>query len=254
MKVIKSVNIIGAGNVAFHLAKNLNKEIQIVNVYSRTFENALSLANEFGGNAIQDLSKIISADLTIISVVDDAIMDVISQLPSDLNVVHTSGSRGVEVLSKFSESGVFYPLQTFSKSKSVNISDVPFLLEASTSDFYASLEAFCNSNFSNNVQFADSEKRGVIHLSAVLTSNFLNHLIAESKELLESSNVDYKVLQPLLQETVRKAFENDPVLAQTGPAKRKDAGVLKKHEDMLSNEKLKKVYQLLSQLIIEKQD
>ena len=45
-------------------------------------------------------------------------------------IVHTSGSVSIKTLQHFTNYGIFYPLQTFSKNKEVDIDKVPFCIEA----------------------------------------------------------------------------------------------------------------------------
>jgi len=61
------------------------------------------------------------------------------------------------------------------------------------------------------------------------------------------------LLQPLMEETIRKAFELSPALSQTGPAIRRDLPVLESHAKMLADmPELQKVYSMFSNLIIQK--
>ncbi|MFA6794539.1 MAG: NAD(P)-binding domain-containing protein, partial [Proteiniphilum sp.] len=74
---------IGAGNLATHLAeacKTVGHEI--LQVYSRTMENAATLAAKTGADAINDLSQVNpAAHLYLFSVKDDALAAVIKQMP-----------------------------------------------------------------------------------------------------------------------------------------------------------------------------
>ena len=108
-----SVLLIGKGNVGSHLYNALlNADgITVTQISSRKLEN------------------IPQADVTIIAVSDDAIAEVSSKIKNDL-VVHTSGSVSMNDLKNGSKKGVFYMLQTFSKDKTVDFSEVPFCLEA----------------------------------------------------------------------------------------------------------------------------
>ena len=67
-----------------------------------------------------------------------------------------------------------------------------------------------------------------------------------SKEILESENIDFKILEPLVIETISKAFDIGPLQAQTGPAIRNDDFTIKKHLQMIKDENLKSVYEVLT--------
>lgn len=252
--MIKKINLIGAGNVATHFGKNLNKKIDIKTVYSHSIENAQNLAGQIsskGVNQISDLS--LDVDLNIVCVKDDAIKDIVLSLPTSIPIVHTSGSIGMDVFSSFKNYGILYPLQTFSKNSDLLISKVPFLLEGNSESFVNDLITFCKNNLSIHTQVADSKTRQQIHLSAVISNNFMTALLRESEIILNQNNLDVSLLKPLLFETLKKSFENHPLESQTGPAKRLDFKVMNSHLQLIEQEKLKQLYQLLSELIIEQQ-
>ena len=130
--MIENVVIIGAGNLATQLALALfEKGIQVKQVYSRKIESASELAGKVNASFINDLSQLLpEADLYIIAVKDSAIQEVLEnlRLNNEQLVVHTAGSVPMSILEGFSNNyGVFYPLQTFSKSRKVDFSDYPNL-------------------------------------------------------------------------------------------------------------------------------
>jgi hypothetical protein len=75
--------------------------------------------------------------------------------------------------------------------------------------------------------------------------------LTQSERILKANKLSLDLLRPLIQETIKKSFEIGPALSQTGPAKRKDSVVIKNQMDKIENLKLKKVYNLLSELIQE---
>ena len=90
MKIV----IIGAGNVATHLAKALKAvNVQVAQVWSYHYKNALQLACEVDAVAIEDLTSIdLTLDLCLIAVKDDAIVEIIPQLVNfKVIATHTSG-------------------------------------------------------------------------------------------------------------------------------------------------------------------
>ena len=61
---------------------------------------------------------------------DKAIEALSKQLPFENRlVVHTSGSVALKMLDMKHKRGVFYPLQTFSKTSDLEFSEVPFCIE-----------------------------------------------------------------------------------------------------------------------------
>lgn len=246
------VNIIGAGNVATHLANQLKNVVKISTVYSRGFKNASKLAFDVNSTAVSSLADIdLKADLTIIMVNDISVKKIAMKLPKNLSVVHTSGSIPIEVFSDFENCGILYPLQTFSKDSQLDLSTVPFLLEANNLIFEKQIVEFCEAFLSNNTHITTSKLRSEIHLSAVISNNFITHLLAESESILKTNNLALDILSPLITETIKKAFKIGPKNAQTGPAKRNDITVMEKQIERISNPKSKQVYKLMSELIQE---
>lgn len=249
-----NIAIIGAGNVATHIAKAIhNTGHNIVQVYSRTVTSALQLARAIGCAYVTKPERITTeVDLYIISVSDSALKETIETINFGSKlVVHTAGSIPMSVFENQAKNfGVFYPLQTFSKFRDLDIRTVPFCLEASSAENLAILEKMASS-LSNDVRIVDSEKRQQLHLSAVFACNFTNHMYTMAEELLSKSDIDFDILHPLILETALKAQNSSPKLVQTGPAARNDMNIIEKHIKMLPTQELKKTYTSMSESIID---
>ncbi|MBF8964895.1 DUF2520 domain-containing protein [Pontibacter sp. FD36] len=248
--------IIGSGNVAWHLGKALKQAgHKIVAVYSPTPPHREELAEELApAMALDSLDmRNINAELFLIAVPDAALALVAAQLqvPQNAVVVHTSGSQPLAALQGIAgaQTGVFYPLQTFSKSKPVDFKNIPILLEATAPETLHSLQLVANS-ISEQVYEVSSTKRKQLHLAAVFACNFTNHLLGISRELLQQADLPNTLLQPLIQETIAKAMQQHPFDVQTGPAVRHDQNVIEEHLRLLQDQPLyQQVYQLLTQSI-----
>lgn len=233
------IEIIGRGNVASHLAKALSTKATVATVNPHTLEG-LNL----------------QADLYILSVSDSAIREVAEKLASILGknmapVVHTSGTTGLDALKAINgRRGVFYPLQTFSKDFDLDYSEIPIFVEGSdpyTTDLLKETAEL----MTKHVYEADSDKRRSLHIASVMSCNFVNHLYALSKQYLESHDLPFEALHPLIRETVRKACSNDPAKVQTGPAARRDMLTINNHLSMLKDdENLKEIYEVLTNSIL----
>ena len=118
------ITLIGSGNVATHFgAAFKNTGHRVVQVYSRNAHNAALLAYHIGAEAIDDLNSIDpNTDVFIISVSDDAIAGIAQELSKHNKLIaHTSGATDLfNILAFTDNAGVFYPLQTFSKTKEVD--------------------------------------------------------------------------------------------------------------------------------------
>ena len=250
MKIV----FIGAGNLSAHLSQALQSAgFEIAQVYSRTEASAKELAGLLNVPHTTDMGCMIGdASLYIISVSDDAI----EFLSERLNVgnglvVHTAGSVPMDVFAgKFKNYGVLYPLQTFSKLRPVDFSEIPVLIEANSGDNLQILRMVAAA-ISRKVYDAPSEKRLQLHLAAVFGCNFVNHLYHLSAQIARQAGFDFSILSPLILETVHKALAaGNPKEVQTGPAVRNDLKVMRKHMDLLaSHPEWKEIYALLSENI-----
>lgn len=251
---ISSVVLFGSGNVATHLAKAMNDSgIEVRQVYSRTPEHACKLAESKQADVITRLSEAdTSADLWLISVTDNAIKQIASGLPPFKGIIaHTAGSISIDVLSGFSNYGVFYPFQTFSKERDVDFNDVPFLIEGNNEETTRRLLKLAGI-MSSKVSKADSAVRATLHIAAVLSCNFVNHLYTLSADLLEKQGLSFDYLTPLIKETTQKILYLSPREAQTGPSIRNDTEVMSKHlERLTDNPSLQKIYELMSNAILQ---
>jgi len=248
---MKNIILLGSGNVATHLGIALkNSNYTIVQVYSKSMKNAKILANKLDAHFTNDLSKLKSADLIIVSINDDAISNVISQIKNTA-IVHTSGSIGLNVFKEqFSNYGVFYPLQTFNKEIDVNISEIPFCIEGNSLEFEKQLIEIAKA-LSNNVVKMNSPQRKQLHIAAVFACNFSNHMYSIADDLLAKKDIDFKILLPLIRKTVANLESNKPKEVQTGPAKRKDAAIIQEHIATIKEKEIKELYQKISTNIIK---
>jgi predicted short-subunit dehydrogenase-like oxidoreductase (DUF2520 family) len=255
--------IIGAGNLAQHLAASFQpiKEVELVQVFNhRKTKAATVFAQQQQTELVTDYKKINTrADLYFICVKDDVIARVAGELiPLQLKglVAHTSGSTDMDVLKKVSlQTGVYYPLQTFTKNTAINWQTTPVLIEGNTKAAETKLGSLARW-VSGTVKQCSSPKRLQLHLAAVFASNFTNALYASAFELVENSlsAKDTELLKPLMQQSFNKLQNLSPKQAQTGPAMRNDQAVMKKHLRLLkTNKELTAIYKLLSQLIINQQ-
>jgi predicted short-subunit dehydrogenase-like oxidoreductase (DUF2520 family) len=245
---LKNIFIIGGGNVGTHLANALVEVVNVVGVYSINKQSAKELSSKLNVPFVSDISHIPACDLVLVCVNDNAVFDVVKNLSSTFQIAYTSGSVELISLPKLNKLGVFYPLQTFSKNKKLNLRDVPFLIESSDEMFEKELMELA-SLLSINVSVANSSDRKKLHLAAVFVNNFSNHLAFLAKEYLDENNLNWDYLKPLMIETVNKLAEVSPYEAQTGPARRNDTKVIESHLSELSGT-TKEIYQVLSTSII----
>jgi predicted short-subunit dehydrogenase-like oxidoreductase (DUF2520 family) len=250
-----NIVLLGSGNVATRLGIAFSDSgHSILQVWSRNISHAKILADQLETEAIDQLDELTTeGDLYIISVLDDAIPSLVKQLDHlKAPVVHTSGSTDMQVLAPFfMDYGVLYPLQTFSKSVDIDLSDTPFLLEASNETVLEKLKAL-TSSVSNTIQYCTSEQRIRLHIAAVFSCNFSNHLYSIAQELLSENNLDFDLIRPLILQTAEKVMHALPSEVQTGPAVRVDQLTLDRHrKQLLDHPDWLRIYNLLSDDIIK---
>jgi predicted short-subunit dehydrogenase-like oxidoreductase (DUF2520 family) len=246
-----SIVILGTGNVATHLYKAFQqtKECEVVQVYNHKTESLQAFENLTVTTT--HLSELKEADLYLICLKDDVIESVANQIQTQSGIIaHTSGSQSIL---KLPNSAVFYPLQTFSKTSSLDYSKIPFCLEANSEENLKTLK-FIASKISNEVFEISSSQRQTLHLSAVFVCNFTNHLYTIGEQICKEDDMPFDILKALIQETSDKVQAQSPSKVQTGPAIRKDRSTIKRHLKQLKDKRHKDIYQLLTQSIIESND
>lgn len=244
---------VGAGNLATRIALAMRAAgITILQVYSHTASHAAALAKQLDCGWTSDLAAVRpDADYYFFALKDTALPEVVAQLSPNKGIwVHTAGSMPMGLFAGHAERyGVCYPLQTFSKTRAVDVSKVPFFIEGSDAETEERLCALAG-QLSKSVQRLSSEKRKSLHLAAVFTCNFVNHLYVLGGELLAKEGIDARLLLPLIDETAAKVHDMSPLAAQTGPAVRYDENVIQKQLAQLEADPTKReIYALMSQSI-----
>lgn len=258
MKIV----FIGAGRLATNLAPALQEAgCEVAAVWSRTRVAAEMLATRVGCLACWDSISSCpnDADLYFISVTDSALSEVIRQLHQGREhalFAHTAGSLPLNL---FAEAGhergaVFYPMQTFSKERAVDFTQVHFFLETAQTADFDRLHALAGLlTAEDHIHPCTSAIRRRLHLAAVFTCNFVNHCCTLADDILQDGGLDFSVMLPLLDETVAKLHHLPPRQAQTGPAARRDHNVIGMQRAMLTDRPdLQQIYNILSDSIMKK--
>ena len=248
------ISIIGSGNTATVLGKILKQNDHTISeIIGRNKMAVQKLAEDLNADArikLNELNK--NSDIYIIAVRDDAIAEVSAQLKlNDKIVVHTCGSVSVSVLKQSSKNiGILYPLQSLRKEINY-LPRIPFLIDGNN-DFTKKTISNLASSIADTVIPADDETRLQYHLSAIIVSNFTNHLFALANNYCNKTKAEFNLLLPLIEETVHRLHYYHPSEMQTGPAIRGDEKTMQKHLQLLEGfPQLKKLYQMMSESIKE---
>ena len=254
-KRIKVV-IIGSGNVAEAFARTLadTPNVLLRQVIARNRERCEQVASIGRCAWSIDPSELAEADIYIIAVSDRAVESVVRSytFPENAIVVHTAGSVAMNAIPRPGKRGILYPFQSFSAGRIIRLRDVPIFVEADNDEVVMYLARFAHL-ISSRVEYADSKRRGKIHLAGVFVNNFTNHLYGIATEIVSEEELSFDVLRPIISETANKAIASgDPFAVQTGPAIRGDRAVTDKHLNLLEEDAAKrKIYNDITDSIWE---
>ena len=229
MKIV----IIGKGNVATNLDYAFRKKgVACEMVSSR--------------EGLEDLPQ---ANVYIYAVKDEALCTVVEQVKGKERAMHlhTSGSMPISIFGKDKpHAGIFYPFQTFSKERLIeDFSTVPVFFEARGIDDISAVYSLALS-ITSHVYETTQHDRERLHVAGVYACNFTNLMYTIAAELLRSTHIPFSALLPLIDETASKIHTLSPHEAQTGPARRGDTNVMNHHLSLLTTEKQRELYTLLS--------
>jgi predicted short-subunit dehydrogenase-like oxidoreductase (DUF2520 family) len=249
-----TISLIGAGRVAeafcmeffskgYHIEKIVSRSEQAGKALARRCNAVWSDTTEFSDNT----------DIIFVAVSDRNIGEVLEKLKCgrETIVAHTAASFGLDVFpEKIKRKAVFYPLQTFSCGRKINFNGLPVFIESPDEAIKSVLVGVAES-IGAKVFFADSQNRKMLHLAAVIVSNFTNYLLTRGKEIAIKSGFSFEELKPLITETISKALDNGPENSQCGPAERNDKITIAKHLELLSfDTDLERIYNDISTSII----
>ena len=241
--------LIGSGNLAYSLHDALmdSEGLELLQIAAR---HPGSLDDFRNGPLKSGLDReLLPADLYILAISDRAIAEVSRKLQFGNGLVlHTSGGQPLSVLSALPRSGVFYPLQTFSRERPISLQGVRVLMEhALPGDLELIRELVVR--LGAIPVAADSKQRLNLHVAAVFANNFTNHLVHLADLLCVRSELNPEILKPLLRETFRKLESATAFEAQTGPARRADSSTLVQHRSLLKNTPYLTLYDQLTKSI-----
>lgn len=252
---MERVVIVGSGNLAEALAQAVAKsDLELVQLFARNAERGQAVAALAATQWTADPARLSAADIYLVAVSDKAVAELAASLPFPAGAVvaHTAGSVPLEALPAHTRRAVFYPLQTFTKGRAVDFSQIPLFLETDDAALRPQLEAFARC-LSQHVVWADSACRAKVHLAAVFACNFANHMYAVGERIVRSAGLPFDVLKPLIAQTAAKALDAaSPANVQTGPAVRHDAQTMERHAALLADDpQLENIYKIISNSIWE---
>ena len=229
------------------------------NALSKVFSDSQYKVKVFGkGDSVSEFG-----DITFITTPDSEIRKVASIIAhsnTDLSgkmFVHCSGSLPSAILGELKEQGAyiacFHPLQAVSQETN-SFEDIYFDLEGDE-EALAQLEKLVKSLGAKSFRVSAKEKE-LLHVSAVIASNYLVTLADLALRISESSTISQRELLnaflPLMNSSIKNLGELSPSDALTGPISRGDTQTVQKHIKLLKDKpELLEIYKKLGLLTLE---
>lgn len=241
---MNNIAFIGAGRVAHTLSRALCAAgWSVTAVASRRMESAQALAANLSGCQAVSMQEAANHPLVFITVPDDHIAAVCSQLPwrAEQGVVHCSGATELSALSsaaaRGAQTGGFHPLQIFSDPDSAlaNLSGSSAAIEAPP-ELSATLHRMA-ALLGMHPFTLPPGARALYHASAGYAASFLLPLLHEAAQLWRAFGVEeeqaLQALLPLARGTLKSAEQRGLAGAVSGPLSRGDMNVVKHHLNAL---------------------
>lgn len=232
-------SIIGNGNIAWFLGKRLVTERhRCIGVYSRNTSAAKELSEALISDKHGAITEIKDgdADICFLAVSDAAIEAVAGQLSfRSTMLVHTAGAVSLDSIKGAAEDcAVLWPVYSILKNNLPGHRNIPCAWEASTNKAERYIQSIGHAI--TDVLFkAQFEQRKWLHLSAVISNNFINHLMAICEQVCAENDLPFSVLLPIIAQTFDRIKNDAPKNLQTGPAIRHDSTTINGHIALLAN-------------------
>jgi len=253
--MIMEYSIIGTGNMAWFMAERLHAAgWHCTGIYGRNRSAATELAAICAAAVYTDLSRIPDRDhhICILAVSDNAIAEIAAQLHFSYNLlIHTSGTSAIELLQDAAaQAAVLWPVSPVMRGAYTG--QIPFLWEATDAESAVTIRSLAAILGGDPVVEANGTQRRYLHLSAVFTNNFVNHMVAVGEALCAEQSLSFDLLRPLLRNTYERILKQPAKILQTGPARRGDGATMSAHEELLlGHQEWLKMYQAVSASITD---
>lgn len=247
---MQRINIIGTGRVgtAFGRLFKAYNLLQIAGLFDTKPDAMKTATRHIGeGRAYTHLADLPEADVYMLSVPDDHIAPLATQIQSlgllykPCIVCHCSGALPAAQLSVLRQKGVYlaslHPVMSISKHFTwpAVLSDLFMTLEGDNEACGALLKLLTPCGV--RVLSIPCEEKLRYHIALVFASNYLVSLMDIGKRLLQPLGLAEKdilaMLRPLAMMSVDQATRIGPYAALTGPIARGDTELVKKHIDWL---------------------
>lgn len=235
-------SIIGTGNIAWFIGNRLvAARHQCMGVFGRNEAEVQRLAEALLCSKFGDIRMAADteADVCFLAVSDDAIADVAAQINYQETVlIHTSGAMSLETIGDAAaDTALLWPIYSISGQNLPVHRNIPTAWEASSKR--AERYTLTLAHAITDVLFeAKYEQRKWLHLTAVISNNFTNHLMAICEMICAENDLPFSALEPIIDQTFTRMKQFSPQLVQTGPAMRGDVVTIDEQLKLLSGHKV----------------
>jgi predicted short-subunit dehydrogenase-like oxidoreductase (DUF2520 family) len=249
-KTVDTVAIVGAGNVARVLAIALvNAGVRVNEIITRDAEDSRKKGEKLARYVTARLSSVKDAHLTAkivwICVADGAIADVAGQmarLPVSWKrkvALHASGALTSAELDALRKNGAavasVHPMNTFLESSSNDLQGTPFGVEGDAAAVKAGTRLARRLSSGASVYVIKAEDKPLYHALGSFTSplNISNLNVAERIAKSIGIHDPRQLMSAILMRTVENFIKNGSDGAFSGPIRRGDLAVIRKHLEAL---------------------
>lgn len=246
--------LIGSGNMSWYLAQELTRGGHYCSgIFSRNKTEGHRLASIFNVPFLETINEVYDGpDACFLTVPDHAIQEISTQLNfSSTVLIHTAGAAPIDVLAQAAKLyGVLWPVYSIKKDNLPQHGQVPIVWEANNRQAAKIIRIMAHT-MSTIEKELDGIQRMKLHLSAVMSNNFCNHLIALSTAICREAGVPVSMLFPILQQTFSPEHMTNAAQLQTGPAVRRDVTTIEEHLSLLSlHPQWQEVYKVMTASIM----
>ncbi len=232
-------SIIGTGNIAWFFGNRLmTAKHHCRGVYARDNEAARKLAEALLSDKYGAIGEIEDgeADVCFLAVSDTAIVQIANKLSfKETVLVHTAGAVGLDSIKQGAiDRAVIWPVYSILKNNMPNHRNIPCAWEASSEKAKRYLLTMAHA-ITDDLFEAKYDQRKWLHLSAVISNNFINHLLAVCEQICGENNLPFSTLMPIIEQTYDRIRATSPQRLQTGPAVRHDETTIQQQVALLAN-------------------
>lgn len=161
-----------------------------------------------------------------------------------------AGTLSLDIIKKAAKDhAVLWPVYSILRNNTRSDREIPIAWDASGDRAKKYVLEMAHA-ITDNLFEAKDEQRKWLHLSAVITNNFINHLLAINEKICADNKLPASALQPLIKQTFDRLKQSSPFTTQTGPAMRNDDATIEQHEKLLESQPhLLKVYEAMTDSI-----